>query len=297
MSTAQGSLYGHTLLSDVALSWLDNAPVVDDPIRIVVTDTSSFRTLDPTTPSCDQRDGIAFQTLDDGRVVCEMARLGAFVLKPAALEIFAPEPTQHRSIWEHTLYAWAIPLLLASSGRLVLHGAAIDTGAGALVVIGESTRGKTSFAAEAVRRGYRLLGEDGIAVRIDSRTGTPIAYPGCLGVRLRHGPDGTPRRKVTSALPASSRCSQALPLAAVVALAPRTPTGSAPEIGGAALAIAALRANCFAMPEALAGLYPTIVGIARTVPVASVALRDGLSFLGEEVDRLVRWCHQAGIAA
>lgn len=291
VSRVQGSLYGHDLVSNVSLGWLDRAPVVDTPIRIHVGDTEPYRAFaTPEAPSAAGSSTIAFGTLRDGRLVCDLLSLGAFVLDPVTLKINAPVPDQRKkAIWEHTLYAWAVPLLLASSGRLVLHGAAIETESGALLVVGESTRGKTSFAAEAVRRGYRLLGEDGIAIRIDLHTGFPIAYPGCLGVRLRHGPDGKPRRKVTTPLPERSRCAQPVRLGAVIALAPRTIEGAEPVVAGAALAMAALRANCFAMPEALPALYPTIASIARSVPVATVSLRDGLSFLGDEVERLVAW--------
>lgn len=298
MNLSQGSLYGHELVCDVTLGWLDQAPVVDSPIRIHVGDTNSFRAFASPPPNSDLSDAIAFGTLSDGRLVCHLVSLGAFVLNPVTLEIHAPEPSERaKSFWEHTLYAWVVPLLLASTGRLVLHGAAIETPSGALLVIGKSTRGKTSFAAEAVRCGYRLLGEDGIAVRLDTKTQSPIAYPGCLGVRLRHGADGQPRPKATSALDPGSRCSQPLPLAAVVALCERTPYGTVPAVSGAAVGVAAMRSNCYTMPGALPGLYPLMAAIARSVPVATVSLRDGLSYLADEVERLVSWTQATRIAA
>lgn len=287
MNVNRGTIYGHALMSNAAFTLLDQQPEHDQPIWVTVTDTESFRELPETNrnvvPAVDVR------PLADGRIVAEISGLGAFVLDPSHLGILAP-PARPGSgaIWQHTVYSWAIPLMLIRSGRLILHAAAIETTAGALIVMGPSMRGKTSFAAEAMRSGYRLLGEDGIAIRIDE-SGRPIAYPGSRALRLRHGLDGLPKVKETEEVQRQFRRTEPLPVAAVVALRERTDTGTHPEILGAAKAIGALRLNSFSFADSMAALYPTFGALARSVPVAAVSLRNGLPHLADEVDRLVRW--------
>jgi hypothetical protein len=296
--TVQGTIYGHELISPIPMGWLDHEAPHDRPVHVSIKDTHAYevlpvRHLPPGTP---RETRFSVQALPDGRIVAEVSVLGAFVLDPESLQITAPDPSGHdHSHWEHTLYSWAIPLLLAASGRLVVHGAAIETPAGALIVVGPSTRGKTSFAAAAVQAGYRLLGEDGIAIKLQS--GVPVAYPGCLGVRLRHDSNGNPRAKVTTPIPQELRCSEPRRVAAVVALRERTTEGTAPTRCGAAVAVSALRMHAFSASESLAGLYPTMAAVARAVPIATASLRDGLRYLPDEVERLVNWVSDTQISA
>ncbi len=296
----QGTIYGHEVVSNVALGWLDHQPPDDLPISVVVTDTTEHNSVDggnaATRGSNDA--GVSVRPLADGRIVAELRELGSYVLDPVRLQVLAPTPPVERhEVWEHTLYSWAIPMLLTSGGRFLLHAAAIETSAGALLVVGPTTRGKTSFASEAVRCGFRLLGEDGIAVRLDQHSGRAVAYPGCRGIRLRHDDEGRPTPKVTRDVPDSLRCCEPRPIAAIVALAPRTAEGTTPKILGAASAISALRVNSFAIPSALRGLYPTIAKIAGIVPVATTSLRDGLTYLPSEIERLVTWSLRLPAAA
>jgi hypothetical protein len=300
-TTFQGTIYGHELWCERPLGWLDHEPGSDKPIVVTIADTSEFSSLDQRNDAHEAaaETRVELTTLGDGRMVAELDVLGAFVLDPVRLQILAPVPPPTRyALWEHTLYSWSIPLLLSASGRLVLHAAAVDTEAGAVLVVGPTTRGKTSFASEAVKRGYRLLGEDGIAIRVDSGTGRATAYPGCSGVRLRHDDEGHPVAKVTQAVPHGMRCSEPRPVAAIIALAPRTADGTTVERLSAAKAISALRINSLAFPEALPRLYSTLVAVVSGTPVATASLREGLIHLPSEIERLIAWAsHVQAVAA
>lgn len=303
MTLLRGELYGYELWCEEPLGWLDQAGSagrqLDDAIHVVLGDTSTYKVLAPEfLPPGPREARSEVMHLADGRIVAEISVLGSFLLDPKKLEVVAPSPVaEYRAQWEHTLYSWVIPLLLAAAGQLVLHAAAIETTVGALLVVGPSTRGKTSFAAAAAANGYRVLGEDGIAVRLEPSSGMALAYAGCQGVRLRHDATGAERKKFTEALPDDARCRQPRPIAAVVALAERSTHGTEPKVLGAASAISALRANSFSTPESLLGLYPTIAGLARSSSVALVSLRHGLADLPGEVDRLTGWVERELVRA
>lgn len=76
-----------------------------------------------------------------------------------------------------------LPLLLSSSGRVVLHGACLATDSGCVAVVGESMVGKSTLAAAWVARGRRFLSDDWISLRTES--GRLDAMPSHPSVRLR----------------------------------------------------------------------------------------------------------------
>jgi hypothetical protein len=57
--------------------------------------------------------------------------------------------------------------LLQQRGRLVLHGSAIATERGAILLVGPSASGKSTLAAEFWRRGYRVLADELCALDVD----------------------------------------------------------------------------------------------------------------------------------
>ena len=288
-ATLRGTLFGHPVVSDVALRWIDHGTATQSTLRIAVADTTEhYRLAESSEPTADIR------RLEDGRLVAEASGFGAYVLDAASMTVTAPRVGARTAVWEHTLLNWAIPFLLADTATLVLHGAAIDTGVGTMLVIGPSTRGKTTFAATAARIGYRVLGEDGIAIRCDD--GGATAFPGPPGVRLRHRADGTPGRKRASALPKGTRCQEPTRLLGVLALLDRTELGSDVMTLSKPQAIAALRANTLAATDAMPNLYPLMASVAGFAPVAKVSLRNGLEHLESEVHRLVSWTIGASFA-
>jgi len=75
-----------------------------------------------------------------------------------------------------------IGLLLQQRGYLVLHGATIVGEKGAVVILGNSGDGKSTLCAQLVQLGYRLLGDDKCAVRVEH--GALYALPSLPYIKL-----------------------------------------------------------------------------------------------------------------
>ena len=90
----------------------------------------------------------------------------------------AASPAVPKSTRDHFLSDQVIPRVLAHEGRLVLHGAAVRLGDRAIVILGNSGRGKSTLAASFGQHGATLLGDD--AAMIDWRDEQPFVtavYP------------------------------------------------------------------------------------------------------------------------
>lgn len=73
--------------------------------------------------------------------------------------------------------------MLFQRGMIPLHGNAIATSKGALVLCGESGAGKSTLAATLYQRGYQLLADDICAVHLNPN-GAPIVAPGYPRLKL-----------------------------------------------------------------------------------------------------------------
>jgi hypothetical protein len=83
----------------------------------------------------------------------------------------------------HLLIDMVLPLALSRRGRFSLHASAVHLpGIGAVGFVGETGRGKSTFAAALAARGGRLLADDCLA--IDFVNGAPWAVPAYPGLRL-----------------------------------------------------------------------------------------------------------------
>jgi hypothetical protein len=87
--------------------------------------------------------------------------------------------------WEDRLVNLLIPLLLADRGEFILHGAAVQTPAGAVIVCGSSGRGKSTLAAVLATQNVRVLTEDAVSLTLSA--GGVLVWPGPMGVRLDEG--------------------------------------------------------------------------------------------------------------
>ncbi len=79
---------------------------------------------------------------------------------------------------EHLLFDQIWPRIIAHDGRLVLHGAAVATSTGAIIIVGQSGTGKSTLAASLHQRGFALLGDDAIIISmIDGIAYCRAVYP------------------------------------------------------------------------------------------------------------------------
>jgi hypothetical protein len=75
-----------------------------------------------------------------------------------------------------------LPLVQSKRGKLVLHGSAVDIGAGAICFIGESGRGKSTLAASFATAGHGFLTDDGLV--IEAFDGKLHVMPSHSSIRL-----------------------------------------------------------------------------------------------------------------
>ena len=127
--------------------------------------------------------------------------------------------------------------LLQQRGVATLHAAAVATGAGAVLLLGRSSIGKSSLAAALVERGWALLADDVTGVVPDAG-GRPVALPGfsrqrlCAHVLDEMGWRGRARSRVRDGAekywtPAQRACAAPLPVRAAFVLA----VADRPEVG------------------------------------------------------------------
>ncbi len=89
------------------------------------------------------------------------------------------------------LTTFGLPLLLADADVLVIHASACWRPEGAVVICGDSGRGKSSALIGLIDAGWQAVSEDLCA--IDLRAPAPVVWPGPPWVRRAHGAAG-PRR-------------------------------------------------------------------------------------------------------
>ena len=221
------------------------------------------------------------------RLHCSCSVTGSFVVDAAAGAIQA-QPRADRGtdeMWEHRMVGTAVPLLLAERGDLVVHAAAIETDAGAVLFVGPAGRGKSTLALTAPALGLRLLAEDGVDV-----DGDGVVWPGPRGVRVRQDvvdalaletrsrPGATPRRKATHFIPDALYADHPGRLAAVVLLAERSRDGLVTEPLEPAAAIPALIPSLiFGGSDRLAQAFGLACGLVERVPLFRAAMPDDLA--------------------
>jgi hypothetical protein len=195
--------------------------------------------------------------------------------------------------WEDRLLNLFVPVLLADRGELVLHGAAIQTPAGAVLLCGPSGRGKSTLAAALGSLGMPVLTED--AARLTTSAGSHLLWPGPRGVRLRArtaaalGIDQTSEvRGKDMVLPSGREISEPRALAAVVVLAERAGEMLQMRRLTAAEALPELFANQFRLdPERWPVMFDRAGELAEQVACWAVRLPDDLGVAREVARQLV----------
>ncbi|MDX6488155.1 MAG: hypothetical protein QOK13_770 [Gaiellaceae bacterium] len=232
--------------------------------------------------------GVEFRMHRRGdRLHCSCSVTGSFLVDAAAGSIQA-QPRADRGtdeMWEHRMVGTALPLLVAERGDLVLHAAAVETAAGAVLFAGPSGRGKSTLALSAPAIGLRLLAEDGVDV-----DGDGLVWPGPRGVRLRRDvvdalAPGTPShaawksgRKATHFIPGAASVDKPVRLAAVVVLGERTRNAVVAEALDPTAAVPALLPSLiYGGSDRLHEAFALACRLVERVPVFRASVPDDLA--------------------
>ena len=293
---AAGSLYGFDVATDVPLARLRPGAGTRGLLTVSVA-----RVDEPSGGEIVHEwfgPGVTFRMHRVGdRLHCSCSVTGSFVVDAAAGSIQA-QPRADRGtdeMWEHRMVGTALPLLLAERGDLVVHAAAIETDAGAVLFVGPAGRGKSTLALTAPSLGLRILAEDGVDVDADG-----VVWPGPRGVRIRRDvvdaialetrgqPGATPRRKATYFIPDALYADLPVGLAAVVILAERSRDGFLTEPLEPAAAVPALVPSLiFGGSDRLAQAFGLACGLVELVPVFRAAMPDDLAAAPDALRALV----------
>jgi hypothetical protein len=92
--------------------------------------------------------------------------------------------------WQRALTTKVIPAISVMRGYEALHACAVLAPAGVVAIMGPSGTGKSTLAAELLRRGLALFADD-VLVLEPTPTAAPRAHPGTPHMNLdEHGPPG-----------------------------------------------------------------------------------------------------------
>ena len=202
--------------------------------------------------------------------------------------------------------------LLQQRGVVTLHAAAVETDAGAILLLGRSGIGKSSLAAALVERGFALLADDVTGVVLDTE-GRLLALPAFPCLRLWTDTLDTLHWRANAQAPVQRgvekywtrsphrTCSTPLPIRAAFALAAHNGPDIAIEPVAPSSAFRLLWVNTHRKRAVDAlGQRPSHfrigTALARHVPVVLVT-RPVYPFLLEALaDRIAAYLHETGLA-
>lgn len=293
-----GSLFGHTVASELPLARLNPVPGVRgslEVLRAVADPLDRHAELTAWSEQSGQRFAVARGS--DGELVVACTATGSWLLEPPKGVIHAaPREGADPVAVEHRLVSAMVPLLLAERGDLVVHASAVETPSGAVLFAGPSGRGKSTTVAALSRAGMPVLAEDGLALGL-TEAGA-LAWAGARGIRLKGPGDaaGAAAADYPAGLAADSGAvaAQGLPVAAVVVLGERGPEIAVQRLSPGEAA-AAMAPNLFHRggPEALRPAFASLARLAGSVPAFRASLPDDLGALATAAPCLVELAIEA----
>ncbi len=202
-----------------------------------------------------------------------------------------------------------LPLALHRGGALSLHGSAVVTPAGAILLLGAKGRGKSTLALALAQRGAPLLTDDVAVVEAPTDEGAPVR-PGVHAVRLwpdaaerlgtaDYGSPGSIGRKlVIQTLPDRLRAFRPAPLAAVYILEPGTQAGvGAPpvrrerlrQVDAVRQLLGQVTAGNLLGGEAAPVVLARVAELTRRAPVHVLRLHHDFARLNDVVTAILGW--------
>lgn len=239
-----------------------------------------------------------FRLLFDDTGCFDISPCGRRILWYGRVDLFSEEARTD-------LLGRVLATALHASGKLCLHGSAVQIRDGAVAFLAPKLHGKSTTALALTRAGAKLLTDDTLAVVPDE----PVrALPGVHAVRLwedaagRVVPERLPetgaggKKLCINDLPDDCLAHSASPLSAVYLLAPSIASSGAPirrtRVSPLLAALLLVRHSKLA---ALLGksqasvVLERAVAVSRAVPVYSLAVQRGFGHLDAIADQLLAW--------
>jgi hypothetical protein len=123
----------------------------------------------------------------DGDLLFGYGAEARYLLDPAAERLLCAPAEPESLAWQRVLLSRVLPVVAIARGYEALHAAAVQMPAGIVAVVGASGTGKSTLAAELVRRGHGLIGDDVLVV--GRAADGVVAFPGGAHLSLAPGSD------------------------------------------------------------------------------------------------------------
>ncbi|MBI3891828.1 MAG: hypothetical protein HY303_09910 [Candidatus Wallbacteria bacterium] len=201
-------------------------------------------------------------------------RAGRFLVQDGCRVVFHRSPAAEQTFVARLVADTVLVALLRQRGHLVLHAVAATGFGGAVAVAGESGAGKSTTLRALLDRGFQMLADDVVAIRL-SANGRPEVLPGVarlyltsesarrLGVSLE-GLERDPFRRMKAALPtAPSMAPAPAPLNALFCLRPHAGARLTLERARGAAAFELLQSSVYG--PMLASEHPALFPLAATI--------------------------------
>ncbi len=281
------SLFGFEIKSELPLRRLNDAKGTRGELVIEARETLDAPGQEPVSTLVDEagRCWYASYELEDGCCLLRLPPSGSFLVDPKRGRVMVDCQGGDNELLEHRIASSALCVLLALRGDLVLHASAVEVDGRAVLFCGPTQRGKSTLARALGEAGYRLLGEDGIALGL--RGDEPIAFPGARGVRSR-GRDERGRNRTDLIDDPGGGAPPPCPVAAVVLLEERGERLTVDRLEPAR-ALAMLTPNLVhsGSRSAIGDAFAKLATLLGSVPAFAASLPDDIDLLSKSAQGLL----------
>ena len=110
--------------------------------------------------------------------------VGAFLVREGREIVVDPAPEADEQVFRPYITGPVLAVLLRQRGFLILHASAVAVDGQVVAFMGSKGWGKSTAAAALHARGYPLVADDVMAVRVASDTSCPVAFPAFPQLKL-----------------------------------------------------------------------------------------------------------------
>lgn len=107
----------------------------------------------------------------DGNYLLEFPELALIEIMPQTSTVFfSSEPGVGDALVRHLLLDHALPRLISHRGELIVHASCIAKGQTSVMFVGETGAGKSTLAAAFAARGWRVVSDDAVLLRMNGES-------------------------------------------------------------------------------------------------------------------------------